>query len=163
MKVNADMNCPSAYRTISSLRNESEAILPGHILSYQHGQLPTVGRIFQNIVKESIPLDCSLADVYNHISKRSSCPWRFELNVDENRIPREIFEAKCRTRHCSGSVIGGCELQRCEEIKHFTFVKRRVSESTFKSILEPIAVGCTCACKKWKNTRRRLNRVTMCQ
>lgn len=150
------------YRSLHTLKNETEAILPGRILNYNNGQLDLIPNRFKYITTQPFQLDCSSPAVYNHISQSSSCPWMFQLNIDVNRIPREIFEAKCRTRTCLNTNMEGCIEHRCEEIKYFTWVKRRNGVHSFVKVLEPISVGCTCACNRMSDTFTSYNRPIMC-
>lgn len=132
------------YRTLHTLTNESMAIIPGRLLNYQTGDLCAVPPQFINIKLTDIDNQVLNSNVY--LTQRSSCPWKFVKNFDVNRIPNEIYEAKCRTSTCLSSGIEGCIQQRCEEVKYFTWVKRKTGPSRYEKMLEPISVGCTCAC-----------------
>lgn len=157
-----DLSCGN--RSLQSLKLESKAILPGQVLSYKNGQLPIIQKKYRTMTKQTLAMDCSIPGAYNHISQRTACPWRFVLNIDEHRIPREIYEAQCSTASCLGSTINGCRRQKCEEIKHFTWVKRNTGSdpTVFTNILEPISVGCTCACKRRIQSPVRSDRTIMC-
>lgn len=148
------------YRSLDYLSAETKAILPGEVLNYQQGQLALIPQRYINITRVD-EISCIPMSSYAPIAQRSSCPWKFVKNIDNNRDPKEIYEAVCRTRQCIGSMMSNCEKQSCEEIKHFTSVKRKAGENTFIKILEPISVGCTCACESMTTTFP-IERMTMC-
>ena len=141
-------------------------------MNYQSGELALVDSRYINITKTG-GKDCLHHSAYSPLSQRSSCPWTFVRNFDPNREPKEIYEAKCITNTCLSQNMEGCLEQRCEEVKHFTWVKRITGERTtsdnskkyiYEKILEPVSIGCTCACymhtASFINSNR--NRVTMC-
>lgn len=127
----------------------SKAIMPGEIMDYQQGELAFVNQRYINITRNPVPgQNCGGLGSFVPLAARSSCPWKFVLNVDNLRVPREIFEAKCITPTCNSSLMTGCLDQSCKEVKQFTWVKRG-PRSNMVDILEPISVGCTCACEMY--------------
>ena len=161
----------SNTRTLQTLTEESTAIL-SHGMDYAEGQLPFISENFKQINKSNMPIECDRYFV--HMSERSVCPWKFQKNIDNNRIPREITEAVCRAKNtaaCGTATVGlqtvrnGCLKHECREVKYFTKVLRRnstvESEKQFIPVLEPISAGCTCMCSELKRMTN-LQRLRMC-
>jgi hypothetical protein len=142
-------------RSLHTLKDESMAILPGDELN--HPTLSSIPKQLVNITRTDIE-HCTAPRSNLFLTGRSTCPWKFVLNNDQNRIPKEIYEAKCRTETCLGTNIQGCTTQKCREVQYFTWVKRRASRQRYHRVLEPISVGCTCTCDRIRNSRRS----TMC-
>jgi hypothetical protein len=104
---------------------------------------------FENITTTRIPGYSTACRRYSNsynINAASSCPWHYVLNVDPNRIPGSIIEAKCncRNRPC---VNGGGNSQ-CEPLKYNIRVLRKYGcengKFLYKRTSERITVGCTC-------------------
>lgn len=82
------------------------------------------------------------------------CPHYFALDVDDNRIPNVLLQAKCkcseclqkdgnRPKHHDQTGLG------CREIYHYSVVMRATKcsdegEMLFEEVYEPISVGCAC-------------------
>ncbi|XP_060554473.1 interleukin-17B-like [Ruditapes philippinarum] len=82
----------------------------------------------------------------NKLRRASTCPWHYVLNVDNQRIPTILFEARC---NCAHRCLGGMANSRCEPINYYYHVYRKVEEDkygfcTYRETLEAISVGCTC-------------------
>ena len=78
----------------------------------------------------------------------SSCPHHYITNVDENRRPKRLLEAKCNcdeTRPC----LDGIEGSRCVPVTYYLTVLRKNGCHgglyTYTKTVESITVGCTCA------------------
>ena len=130
---------------------------------YDRGDIPSSVLAYENITRT--PLDdhpenrvCGQlqgAVSSEQINLRSTCPWHYVLNNDNNRIPATLVEAKC---NCQGSTscVGANNPHyhtRCMPVIYYTRVRRKFAhcvnengqlESMFKSVREPIVVGCTC-------------------
>jgi hypothetical protein len=82
---------------------------------------------------------------------RSTCPWVIETDVNENRYPKNVYNARCLCRRC----IGSSSRYQCEPIYSNIIVIRLLS--CHHGLLryaqgdQLISVGCTCAHKR---TRR---------
>ncbi|CAG2235239.1 unnamed protein product [Mytilus edulis] len=149
----------SNIRTLNSLTNETKAIMAEN-MDYRQGQLPFIPDSYKHITETNYPITCDPS--YVHMAERSTCPWRFQKNVDNNRIPVEITEAVCRVRNtnaCGSTTTGlqnirnGCEKQECREVKYYTKVLRRYSADIdeYREVFEPISAGCTCMCSELKH------------
>lgn len=104
-------------------------------------------RHFKSVTTTIIPgysTACRRTD--DTINSVSSCPWHYVLNVDPNRIPQSIVEARCncRNRPC----VGGSGNSRCEPLKYNIRVLRKYGCEDgvflYKRTFETITVGCTC-------------------
>ena len=94
--------------------------------------------------------------VMDHVSSLSSCPWKYVLTRDDNRIPSTLVESRCIGSRCqsenSADVQGRCRSYcQCQEVYRYVQVKRkRISNSLqnaiFGTVWERMAVGCTCTC-----------------
>jgi len=77
--------------------------------------------------------------------QRSTCPWYYVINHDENRFPADIAEARCRCERC----IGGHTVNQCERVFYHQRVLKRKGEKDgmyrWEPAWEKIATGCTCA------------------
>ena len=151
-------NHTSMTGTSHSFTNDSKAIM-SESMSYDLGQLTIVPHYYRHIDKVPYPIACS--PYHAHSSERSVCPWKFQKNIDQNRIPREITEAVCRVRNtevCGQStasrhvIRNGCEKHECREVKYYITVLRRISPDSnhYVEILEPVSAGCTCMCSELK-------------
>lgn len=142
-------------RTLFTLKNETEALM-AEGMNYDEGQLPLlIPGEYRQITRVELPISCDPG--YVEMAERSTCPWRFQKNIDENRIPREITEAVCRASNSgvcgratsrNQTIRNGCRKHECREVKYFTKVLRRFSPNTneYREVLEPISAGCTCMC-----------------
>ena len=81
----------------------------------------------------------------------STCSHHYIINYDPNRRPTTIFEARCNcneTMRC----LDGDQGSRCVPIIYYTHVLRKSGcdgkHFTYKQIVEPVTVGCTCAYPK---------------
>jgi hypothetical protein len=99
-------------------------------------------------------------DPQTDVKDRGLCPWYFVKNVDDRRIPRTLLEARCKCQDCidSGRTPTGRNRQ-CEPLYYGLRVMRRVEvgNQTKKYTVdwETIAVGCTCAFKRFASTTSR--------
>ena len=149
-------NC-NKTRSFTTLTEETRHLLPGTIPSTVYGELPLIeDQNLVNITRLSYPgNDCPENTNYQTYSQRAICPWTFILNIDKNRIPREITEAKCLTDSVNLRRKKKC---KCSEIKYYTYVLRRTRRTgnsyIYRSVLEPISAGCICVQKP--SPRRRL-------
>lgn len=85
---------------------------------------------------------------------RAICPWTYVENVDNERIPSTIVEAKCirrRCRGCSSHYYHDSQLRRpaCSEVYYYASVMRKTGcdengRSQYETALQRISVGCTC-------------------
>ncbi|XP_056268991.1 interleukin-17C-like [Pseudoliparis swirei] len=94
------------------------------------------------------------ADMRGDLSNRSLSPWRYRLNVDEDRIPHRIPFAEC--------VCGGCIINRREDLSYNSVPvfaslavlrKSPCPQNPKKFVLNrgvvDVPVGCTCAVPKY--------------
>ena len=83
------------------------------------------------------------------ISQRSTCPYYYRVNIDVNRYPSRITEAKCSCVSCLNAK--GDSTLGCEEVKYFIRVLRRTGcvngVYVYTPKIETLNVGCTCAGK----------------
>eukprot|EP00079_Xenopus_tropicalis_P031075 XP_017944846.1 PREDICTED: interleukin-17F [Xenopus tropicalis] len=81
------------------------------------------------------------------ISKRSLAPWDYSFDMDNNRFPSMIAEAKCRYAHCLDAE-GNLDLDvNTVPIKQEILVLRREMKGctpSFKLEKKMVTVGCTC-------------------
>lgn len=77
---------------------------------------------------------------YEPISVRSTCGFYYQLNIDRNRIPNELFNVECACNHSS-------EGMRCEKVYSYITVLRRTGcvngVYVYSNVVEPLAVACT--------------------
>ncbi|VDI54822.1 Hypothetical predicted protein, partial [Mytilus galloprovincialis] len=140
-------------RSFQTLTQETRYMLPGAVMSYANGELKSINQSFVNIKRRPLyPSKCRVQLNYQGYSQRALCPWTFVRNIDENRIPREITEAKCLKKFRLGKT---CQ---CTEIKFYTYVLRTVinNDGAYqnKSMLEPISAGCACILKRPPSRKR---------
>lgn len=116
-----------------------------------------------NASENSLP-DLSPSRGLDHLSSSGSCPWRYVITRDDNRIPSTLIESRCINSNCQGvdrNSDDGCRAAcHCQEVYRFVKVKRkRVSTSRiamFSEVWERLAVGCTCTCDSstsWNQTK----------
>ncbi|CAG2235244.1 unnamed protein product [Mytilus edulis] len=142
-------------RSFQTLTQETRYMLPGAVMSYANGELKSINQSFVNIKRRPLyPTKCDVQLNYKTYSQRALCPWTFVRNIDENRIPREITEAKCLKEPVTDQHKKTC---RCKEIKFYTYVLRTVinNDGVYqnRSILEPISAGCACINRTSKRKR----------
>lgn len=88
---------------------------------------------------------CSTHDSPDQVT--SQCPWHYVLNVDQNRRPVELIEAKC---NCQGPCVNGPANSKCHPVKYYIRVLRKYGcdletrTFLFRQTVEPLTVGCTC-------------------
>lgn len=92
--------------------------------------------------KEETKCTWQWGNVYN-----STCPHHYVLNIDPNRRPQTIYEAKCNcnlNQRCLNDIPGS----RCKPVKYFITVLRKNGRrnhcDTYAKTVEEITVGCTC-------------------
>lgn len=129
---------------------ESRYILPNtHGIRPGLGTLYSIDANFINIqyVNHSEKTTCeelnssSRNNYHITLAESASCPWYYRKNIDENRVPRELMEAKCA---CRCSVHGpNCARATCREVYRYVTVLRRSSCTEVVEVIEPISVGCT--------------------
>ncbi|KAK3084564.1 hypothetical protein FSP39_015495 [Pinctada imbricata] len=79
----------------------------------------------------------------------SSCPYYYRKNIDSNRVPRVITEAKCACQRCLKPCLisKDCRVRRskCKETYIYIDVMRKHNlQGDYMTIVEPVAVGCSC-------------------
>ena len=88
------------------------------------------------------------------ISQRSVCPWIFRRNIDNNRVPRTLYDVKCA---CKRAI--GLNRAKCKPVFSYMKVLRRKGCVNgiyeYIEIIEPVSVGCT-AVRKIKHIKRLL-------
>ncbi|XP_052797390.1 uncharacterized protein LOC128229652 [Mya arenaria] len=76
----------------------------------------------------------------NSMRELALCPWRYVVNEDENRVPRQIAEVQCTCRR------PGLSDAVCFPVTMYTRVNRRVwhenGDFRYRSVLEPLSVAC---------------------
>lgn len=83
-----------------------------------------------------------------------SCPYQYQLNYDQYRIPKSIVQVKCNCDNCIGRKPDGSlqELHdgRCTEVMILRQVLRQCNETrkVYTVRYEEYAVACTC---QWPN------------
>ncbi|XP_062586392.1 uncharacterized protein LOC134247990 [Saccostrea cucullata] len=101
-----------------------------------------------NITVTDLPLDQPMPG-YEHYSTLSSCPWKYVITRDVNRIPSAMIEAKCLNANCQ-SVNTNHDLHcrtacHCQEVYRFVQVKRKSTSdgrrSQYSKVWERLAVG----------------------
>lgn len=78
------------------------------------------------------------------LSSRSTCPYRYHVEEDRNRIPRFILQAECLHSECQD---GG--LNVCEPVQTQVMVLRR-QNCIWKRSLATQTVACLCATRRTK-------------
>lgn len=142
----------SIPRLHGALRDETEYVMD--ILRQNH---------VVNASENSLP-DLSPSRGLDHLSSSGSCPWRYVITRDDNRIPSTLIESRCINSNCQGvdrNSDDGCRAAcHCQEVYRFVKIKRkRVSTSRiamFSEVWERLAVGCTCTCDfstSWNQTK----------
>ena len=124
-------------------------------LSDETGNL--IGYLHQNYIVNVTETDLHyLQDtrVMDHVSSLSSCPWKYVLILDDNRIPSTLVESRCIRSRCqsehSSDEQGRCSSYcQCQEMYRYVQVKgKRISNSLQNAIFgtERLSVDCTCTC-----------------
>lgn len=78
----------------------------------------------------------------------STCPHHWVLNLDRNRKPERLLEAKC---NCNAHMpcLDGISGSRCVPVKYYIYVLRKNgcngTHYEYVQTVEPITVGCTCS------------------
>lgn len=78
---------------------------------------------------------------YPPTNEVGTCPWTFGKNVDNDRVPRELWEAKCACR--CGLHRADCLQYRCVPVYTYVTVLRRKNCTTVTQEIFPLSVGCT--------------------
>jgi len=93
---------------------------------------------------------CTITDDRPQVSSQMvypSCPWHYVLNVDPNRRPTELVEAKC---NCRNRCLGAHGNSKCQPVKYFVKVLRKYGcdydtmTFLYREAIEAINAGCTC-------------------
>lgn len=71
----------------------------------------------------------------------ANCPWTFVRNIDQNRVPDTLWEAKCACE--CGVNITDCRHYRCMPVYTYIKVLKRVGCTEIREEFFPLAVGCT--------------------
>lgn len=89
---------------------------------------------------------CDLREHRTSLEPVSLCPWHYVVNVDMNRRPVQIVEARCNCLQC----LNGLANSRCRPIKYYTRVLRKYACDIdtrvyrYRETIEPVTVGCSC-------------------
>ena len=83
----------------------------------------------------------STAKSYLPTNELASCPWIFVKNVDNDRVPRELWEAQCVCR--CGLHDADCLMYRCAPVYTYVTVLRRQTCTIVRQEVFPLRVGCT--------------------
>lgn len=84
----------------------------------------------------------------------STCPVYWELNYDVSRVPKTIIQARCSCTNCllrqtENKLKDYMEEYLCRPVHFYERVLRRIgcenNVFVYKTVIEPIKVGCTCA------------------
>lgn len=78
---------------------------------------------------------------YQPTNEVATCPWTFVKNVDHDRVPTELWEAKCACR--CGLHNPDCLLYRCVPVYTYITVLRRKNCMNVSQEIFPLSVGCT--------------------
>ncbi|CAC5382010.1 unnamed protein product [Mytilus coruscus] len=149
------LNLPQQHFTTSNITTTSKFILPrGSDILPGYGTLYKVPEHLINIKYETeFKLgECSdyrrrvFHENLSHepMSVGSTCPWYYRKNIDENRLPKHIYDVECVCDHCIGHRFGSS----CQKIYTYINVLRRTTclngVYEYSTIVEPISVGCSC-------------------
>ena len=80
-------------------------------------------------------------NTYLPTNQLASCPWIFVKNVDNDRVPRELWEAQCVCR--CGLRDADCLMYRCAPVYTYVTVLRRHTCTIVRKEVFPLRVGCT--------------------
>ncbi|XP_076825382.1 uncharacterized protein LOC143470968 isoform X2 [Clavelina lepadiformis] len=75
------------------------------------------------------------------ISERSISPWKWVLNIDENRIPREILQAECLCHYCLDPRTGRENYNVDSSPINLEYY---VQNNNGELVSEEIPIGCQC-------------------
>lgn len=128
-------------------------------LLYKHNkrtdrQIPAEFKSNRTLNFEWIPKMCPLERNDN------PCPHYYALDVDDNRIPKMLLQAKCRCSECSlnDGVNKGERSFECSEVFYYPLVMRVTkcsnesdSRMQFEEVLESVSAGCACKRKRLKS------------
>lgn len=78
---------------------------------------------------------------YQPTNEVATCPWTFVKNVDHDRVPSELWEAKCACR--CGLHNPDCLQYRCVPVYTYITVLRRKNCMNVSQEIFPLSVGCT--------------------
>lgn len=106
-----------------------------HGLNVNDGQTSTEGG------RCGIPLTDGRVVVDMGLYKRTKCPWTYEVDVDNNRLPKRITRAVCACRHCHRG--------RCVPVMTYEPVVRRECDNVtgvfrYRKYLEQVPAACVC-------------------
>ena len=115
----------------------------------QQSHIPAI-RNRRSIVYNSPHPSMCPAKVRSHgdISGRSLCPYHFVPNVDPDRIPVTLAEARCNCSSCVGQLHGDPKYGCFGQYHSVRVLKRKgCVGGTYEYVQECIAIrfGCTCA------------------
>ena len=105
--------------------------------------LTATGEEYYRALEQSCPTQPSSGP---DVEGRSLCPWYYIYNVDEDRFPETLTEARCRCDECLDNA-----MVPCERINYNLLVLRKNTTVcdgdyyTYDVGYQSIGVGCTCA------------------
>ncbi|KAM4695281.1 interleukin-17A-like [Discoglossus pictus] len=119
----------------------------GAALHHLKKACPPRGMKFPTNVTLSLNINGQMQNMGSDVSKRSLSPWDISLDMDQNRYPHVIVEAKCRHDGCVDSN-GNIDLSiNSIPIRQEILVLRRELSGCnyiFKLEKKMVTVGCTC-------------------
>ncbi|XP_053567064.1 interleukin-17A-like [Bombina bombina] len=108
---------------------------------------PPRSMAFPPVVRVSLNISGQVHNVANDIRKRSTSPWEYSLDIDQNRYPHVIAEAKCQHDGCLDSEGNVDFSMNSIPIRQEMLVLRRELRGcnyNFKLAKKIVTVGCTC-------------------
>lgn len=99
-----------------------------------------IGNISGKSQCEDFRMDATFRS-YPPTNEVGTCPWTFGKNVDNDRVPRELWEAKCACR--CGLRRTDCLQYRCVPVYTYVTVLRRKNCTNVTQEIFPLSVGCT--------------------
>lgn len=99
-----------------------------------------IGNISGKSQCEDFRMDATFRS-YPPTNEVGTCPWTFGKNVDNDRVPRELWEAKCACR--CGLHRADCLQYRCVPVYTYVTVLRRKNCTNVTQEIFPLSVGCT--------------------
>ena len=102
----------------------------------------SVSHLFSNGQTQSN--GCHIDTNSTNIADLSLCPWVQEIDVDPERVPREIPFAKCRCSKCSGGLVSF--LTVCQPVYTTMTVWKKSSQSDqYHQMWLRVPIACTCS------------------
>ncbi|XP_071487314.1 interleukin-17C-like [Diadema antillarum] len=93
-----------------------------------------------------------LSTLDTSMEERTLCPWRYVINNNPARLPRDIPYAQCECRECINPQTGDFsrDLDFCRPVIHEILVAKRTGECenglyTYRRDVELIPVACVCS------------------